>query len=343
MSDYPEHWQENADLLRLNTFGFSVEAEYLSVVHSASQLQQDIAVAQKRNLAWRVLGGGSNVVLCQNLPGLTLLIDIKGVEVLSENESDVTLNVGAGENWHSLVCFSLSQGWSGLENLALIPGTVGAAPVQNIGAYGMELKDVLLRVQYLDTVTGAFCTREAADCNFSYRHSIFKESIGKSWIIVSVELCLSKQADAQIKYKALRDYFDQKGIERPTVQQVAEAVVAIRQSKLPDPDVLGNAGSFFKNPWITAEQFDLLRHDYPGLVGFVDGPGYKLAAAWLIDQLGFKGWREGAVGVHKDQALVLVHHGGGNGEQLLALAQRIQLAVKQRYGVLLEQEPVVLQ
>lgn len=337
----PANWQRHYDLTRFNTLGFQATAEYFCQVDSEEQLLQAIASAKQLGLSWRVLGGGSNVVLLEDLPGLTVHMHILGKRVRQQDRT-ILLEAGAGENWHQLVLYSLAQGWQGLENLALIPGTLGAAPVQNIGAYGVELADVLVRVRCLDSQSLRFIELENQQCRFAYRDSLFKQAEGKGFIITAVELRLQPDGQPKLGYAALNTQLAAWGIKHPTPAQVAEAVIAVRQSKLPDPAVLGNAGSFFKNPWVSAAHYQRLKESFPALVAYPDGEGYKLAAGWLIDQLGYKGMRRQGVGVHEQQALVLVHYGQGDGRQLQALAAEIRQAVWQRYQVELEQEPQIL-
>ncbi|MFP8966062.1 UDP-N-acetylmuramate dehydrogenase [Pokkaliibacter sp. CJK22405] len=340
--EIPEYWQRKVNLAAFNTLGFSVSADYFAQISSVQQLQESVATAKKNSLHWRVLGGGSNVVLREDLPGLTLRMAIRGLEFEVKADSDeVIVNVAAGEVWHELVKACVAQGYSGIENLALIPGSVGAAPVQNIGAYGVELKDVLVDVECFDPDSGLIKVLDASECGFGYRDSVFKHE-GQHLIITKVRLKLSMKAKPCVSYQALRDFLAKANKDDPSLVEVMNAVIAIRQSKLPDPAVLANAGSFFKNPVITAQDASLLKLRYPAMPSYPDKSGVKVPAGWLIDQLGLKGYRTGDVAVHEHQALVLVHFGGGTGKDLLSLAEEVQSKVKAEYGIALEQEPVNL-
>jgi UDP-N-acetylmuramate dehydrogenase len=338
--------QKNYSLKSSNTLGFPACAEYFLAVESESELEAAIAYAQQNELAVRVLGGGSNVLMAPQIDGLVIRIDIMGKQVeqtpaeskvASQKSIDVT--VGGGENWHATVEWSVAQGLSGMESMALIPGHMGAAPVQNIGAYGQEVKDIVSKVRAYQLATGSFIELTNDECGFAYRDSVFKQSPGQ-YIITQVVLRLSRQQDENIRYAALQSYFAQQGISQPNIKQIFDAVCAVRCSKLPDPDILGNAGSFFKNPVITQAQFQQLKQQWPTLVAYPEKTGFmKLAAGWLIDQCNWKGKRAGHVGVYEKQALVLVHFGGGDRDELLQLATDIQASVLATFQVDLEMEP----
>lgn len=331
--------EQNQSLQSLNTLALPANAEYFCHVHSIEELQEAIAYAREHKLAITVLGGGSNMVLAKNIAGLVIHIAIAGVS-LSEGKADERLvDVGAGENWHQLVEHSLGQGWFGLENLALIPGLAGAAPIQNIGAYGVELKNVFASLQAVNLHSGEVLNMSESDCEFGYRDSIFKQQYKDQFAIVGLQLRLSGVANLQLGYPALKSAVE--NLDEITPQSVADTVCRIRRSKLPDPAVLPNAGSFFKNPLVSAEKVAQLRQKFPNLVSYsqVDGTE-KLAAGWLIDQCGWKGHRQGNVGVHEQQALVLVNY-GGTGSELLALAGDVADSIENRYGVRLEIEPRV--
>ncbi len=289
---------------------------------------------------WHVLGGGSNLLLPAELPGTVLHMALTGREVLASDDSQrVRLRVAGGESWHELVAWTVEQGWRGLENLALIPGTVGAAPVQNIGAYGLEVGERIESVEVLDLTTGEFAIWSNADCRFAYRDSRFRQAPGR-WLIVAVVFVLPQAEPLRLAYPDLQRH---EGLtaEQATARGVFEAVCAIRRAKLPDPAQIGNVGSFFKNPMVDAAQADDLRARFAGLVSYPQPDGrVKLAAGWLIDQCGWKGRWVGPVGVHERQALVLVHHGGGTLDDVLAVASQIQADVLARYGVSLEIEPL---
>ena len=288
------------------------------------------------------LGQGSNVVLAGDLDALVLRLRNRGIELWEEDAGSVLLRVAAGEDWHSLVKWCLDRGYFGLENLALIPGTAGAAPIQNIGAYGVELQSFLERVHVTELATGRANVLAAGECQFGYRHSIFKASLRDRVVITAIELRLSRSASVDIQYPALASFFRGRPPQDVTPLEVFDAVVSIRRSRLPDPSVLPNVGSFFKNPLVEQADADALLESFPGLPVFPQPRGMvKLAAAWLIEHCGWKGCREGDVGVHPDHALVLVNYGEGTGEQLLSLAARIITSVREVFGLDLAIEPRV--
>ncbi len=331
------HPQENADLTALNSFAFEARAQYLIDIEQESDIADAVAFTEQKQLPLIVFGGGSNLILDPFLPAVVIRFAREGYRKLSETDADVLVEVEAGHNWHQLVLAMAREGWHGLENLALIPGTVGAAPVQNIGAYGVELKDRFVSLTAFDQESRHFVELSAEQCNFAYRNSIFKSECPGRYIISRVRFRLSKEFVPLLGYGGLRQALDG---ARPTAEAVLQTVVSVRQSKLPDPAVIGNAGSFFENPIIPDEQFAQLKTRFPDVVAFADRPGYtKLAAGWLIDQAGWKGYRQGAVGVYDKQALVLVNHGGGDAKALMALAAEIQRSVAERYGVNLVPEP----
>lgn len=333
--------RENASLKPFNTFAVDAMADLLVEAHDEAEIHQALTLAEQRSLPLLLLGGGSNVLFTRDQQALVLCMKTRGLRILTEDGEQAIIEAEAGEPWHQLVLWTLRQGFAGLENLSLIPGTAGAAPVQNIGAYGVELKDVLHSLVALDRESGA--TREffRDDCRFDYRDSRFKREAGR-WIILRIRLHLSKKPALHLDYGPIRNRLQEQGISQPTPTDVSDAVCAIRSEKLPDPARLGNAGSFFKNPVVAEQQAERLRQQYPNLVAYPVGNGQvKLAAGWLIDQAGWKGFREGDCGVHSQQALVLVNYGAASGEQILALAKRIQADILQRFAVTLEIEPTV--
>ncbi len=336
MADFHEFYP----LRRHNTFGFDARARFAVHVRSEADLTAALADPRADGLPLVVLGGGSNVVLTGDLDALVLLMEIPGYQ--PEETGDAWLvTAGAGENWNALVNRTIADGMPGLENLALIPGTAGAAPIQNIGAYGVELRERFEGVRAYDRHTGAFVWLDLRACGFGYRDSLFKRAGAGRYIITAVTLCLPKAWQPVLSYGELARELD--GRAAPDAATIRDAVVAIRSRKLPDPAQVGNAGSFFKNPLVSAAQRDALLQANPDLVSYAQPDGsYKLAAGWLIDRCGFKGVSDGPVGVYGKQALVLVHHGGGTGAMLLALANRIADAVQARFGVRIEPEPVVL-
>lgn len=334
--------QEQVSLRSYNTLAVDVRARFFVVVQSLEQLQDTLAWAQQRNVAVFLLGGGSNLVLTEDMDMLVIHLQLQGITVLSEDDAFARIEVQAGENWHAFVQWSLAYGLSGLENLSLIPGNVGAAPVQNIGAYGVELKDHLESVFFYDRDTQKTQRLMAEQCQFAYRDSLFKRESGRR-VILSVIFRLPKLAILKLDYGDLRGYLAKQQITQPTPQDVSRAVCEIRAEKLPDPAELANTGSFFKNPLISAEHAEQLKQSYPNIVNFSQADGQvKLAAGWLIDQAGWKGVRQGDAGVHAKQALVLVNYGTATGKQVLELAAQIQADILQRFAVELEIEPNVI-
>ena len=328
----------HASLRAHNTFGFDVFAEHLAYLENKSDVAEFISKAESHKQPWQVFGGGSNLVLAKDLPGYTALMQIKGKSLLKESPTHFYVEAMAGESWHEFVKWSLDSGYPGLENLALIPGTVGAAPIQNIGAYGLELEEVFDSLEAFDQHRQEFVTLSKQDCKFSYRHSIFKEEPHR-YVVVSVCFALPKQWQAKLSYAELAKAFANQASLTPI--DIFNRVCAIRSSKLPDPQVIGNAGSFFHNPVVSDELYQQLKQQFPELVAYPNGQQWKLAAGWLIDECGFKGHKMGQVGVYEKQALVLVNHGDGTGEELLKLAEQIKKKVKETFNVSLTVEPVI--
>jgi UDP-N-acetylmuramate dehydrogenase len=334
------HPLEQVSLQSMNSFGLSAKAALFSTLaDEADALAFAKLSRQKQPLIW---GGGSNILLTQDYPGWVGKMDIKGIETLSTAGTGIHLRVGAGEHWHDFVRFSLNQGWFGLENLALIPGTVGAAPIQNIGAYGVELKDHCTGVDAIDTTTGKTVFLDTTACQFGYRSSFFKTQARGAWIITHVHFSLSLTQNLKLNYGNVKETLLQQGKTNPTAQDVFLAVVAIRQSKLPDPARIGNAGSFFKNPTVSEQEYNQLLPSFPKLPGFKTASGIKIPAAWLIEACGWKGFRKGDAGVHHKQALVLVNHGQASGQALWQLSKEIQASVAQKFNIALEAEVNVL-
>ena len=327
------------DLSTYNTFGVPARAERFARFATVDALREVLQSAGRPPTL--LLGGGSNVLFLDRLPGLVLHNQVGGFHPVEETADTVVLRVGAGENWHATVLRSLEQGWQGLENLALIPGSVGAAPVQNIGAYGVELQDIFERLEALEWATGEIHTFEREDCQFGYRNSFFKTEGRGRYCILAVYLRLRKQDfQTNTTYGAIRSTLGLNDSEQESdPRRVAEAVMEIRRSKLPDWRELGNAGSFFKNPVVTAEQHEALLADHPDAPAYAQPDGhYKLAAGWLIDRAGWKGRREGAVGCYEKQALVLVNYGGATGADILAFSRKIAGDVEAKFGLALERE-----
>ena len=336
----PAKLTPNLGLKHRNTFGLDAKAEFAYDISAPEQIPAVMSDIAKQKLQWRVLGGGSNVILPDTLPGATLLINILGQEILSSDEEATYLSVGAGVGWHELVAWTLENNMPGFENLALIPGTVGAAPIQNIGAYGVEIGEYIDRIEAFDVKEHTFVTLPKEACHFGYRDSFFKQNPGRC-IVTKVVFKLPKAWQARIHYADLAKQFPANASPNP--EEIFLAVCKIRTHKLPDPKVIGNAGSFFQNPVIPDEQYETLLKTYPNLVSYPDLPGKrKLAAGWLIDQCGFKGKRMGAVGVYENQALVLVNHGGGTAQDILGLAKCIRDKVHDQFGVTLQIEPNIL-
>lgn len=333
--------QTHVSLKPFNTFGIDVSAERFVQVHDLAELEQALALAKANHWPVLVIGGGSNLLLTQDVQGLVIQIAFKGLRVLSQTTDSVLVEAGAGEAWHPFVLWSLAQGFAGLENLSLIPGTVGAAPVQNVGAYGVEIKDRMHSLTALNRKTGQVHELSVADCDFAYRESRFKRE-KDAWVILAVRFRLQLNAAPHLGYGPVRERLQAKGINEPTASQISDVICEIRSEKLPDPAVLGNAGSFFKNPTISCQAADALKLRFPDLVSYAQGSEVKLAAGWLIEKAGFKGLREGDAGVHVHQALVLVNYGLASGAQMLALAERIQARVSELFGVSLEIEPNVI-
>ena len=329
--------EENISLKQFNTFGIDVRARYFSPFTSVDQLEELLQDVRSQQLL--VLGGGSNVLLTKNVDGLVLRNEIKGLEKKQSEDEHVLVTAGAGESWHGVVEYCLANNLGGIENLALIPGSTGAAPMQNIGAYGVELRDVFESLEAYDRVDKKVVEFNAADCNFGYRESVFKNKYKDRFIILRVTLRLTKNHQLNISYGAIRQELESVQVHNPTIQDVAAAVIKIRRSKLPDPEIIGNAGSFFKNPVISKNQFDALKNNYPSIVGFpADDNKVKLAAGWLIEQCGWKGYRKGDAGCHAQQALVLVNFGGASGGEIYDLSEEIKISVKEKFGVDLERE-----
>ena len=332
---------EQQSLQSCNTFGVAVSARWYAEAVNDAGVREALSLARERDTELLVIGGGSNLLLTGDQDAFVLRMVSRGRRLLGEEGRRVLVEAEAGEPWHPFVQWTLEQGLAGLENLSLIPGTVGAAPMQNIGAYGVEVKDVLHSLVALDRQTGELREFRAEECGFAYRDSRFKRESGR-WVILRVRFALAREAELHLGYGPVRQRLQAEGIERPTAQDVSRIICAIRAEKLPDPAVLGNAGSFFKNPVVSAACAERLRRQWPALVSYPAGVGeVKLAAGWLIECAGWKGHRDGDAGVHALQALVLVNHGKASGGELLALARRIQADIRARFGVELEIEPVV--
>jgi UDP-N-acetylmuramate dehydrogenase len=331
---------ESVSLRAHNTFGIDVKARYFTEVHDEDEVRQLISqpvYAQNKVL---ILGGGSNVLFTGDFDGLVIKSSLLGLKAHHVDEHTLTLAAGSGEPWHNLVMHAVQNNWGGIENLSLIPGTAGAAPMQNIGAYGVEIKDVIEKVDAVDVKTGVKRIFSNEECHFSYRESVFKHELKEKYFISSITLRLTKDKHLlNTSYGAIQDVLNQRSIINATIKDVSDAVISIRQSKLPDPQVIGNAGSFFKNPTVDKEAYETLRRSFPSIPAYpLDSQYIKLPAGWLIEQCGWKGKRLGNVGVHSHQALVLVNYGGGNGKEIYDLALQIQRSVHEKFNITLTTE-----
>lgn len=331
-----------ASLHALNTLRVNASTAVLAEVTCADDLPDLFAAIDTQHTPWMVLGEGSNVLFVDDFPGIVVQPRLMGVDRLDESNGRVRIRAGAGENWHRFVEWTLANGLCGLENLALIPGTVGAAPVQNIGAYGVELEHYIASIDAYDTLEHRQRRLDPSACGFAYRDSRFKRERDR-WLITAVEFYLPRHAALTLDYAGVRDQLAAAGVAEPTAQEVFEAVCALRRRKLPDPARIGNAGSFFKNPVVSDAQAAFIRDHHPDLPIWPAGDGrMKLGAAWLIEQSGLKGYRHGDAGISDRHALVLVNHGAATGRELFVLARHVQETVEARFGVTLEPEPRVV-
>lgn len=334
--------QEHVDLRPFNTLNIQARARYFVNIETEAGLQDLIQSDQFKSTQKLILGGGSNIVFANDFDGLVLFNNILGVEVV-ETEQEIFITAGGGENWHDLVRFTVQSGWYGLENLSLIPGTVGAAPVQNIGAYGVELVDVFCSLEAVCLTTGQIKKFSKADCDFSYRDSIFKKALGRDLLISNVTLKLSKQKKLSLNYKGVEEALAVKGWSDPNAQDISDLICEIRSEKLPDPKRVPNVGSFFKNPIISSDHLKEIQKQQADAVFFpLEDGRVKLSAGWLIETCAWKGKRVGEVGVYPRQALVLVNHGSGSGADILNLAACIKQDVKRAFAVQLQIEPIVV-
>mgnify|MGYP001158446945 CR=1 FL=1 len=334
---------ENKSLEKLNTFGIDVKARFYTTIRSIEELRTISESDIYRNNDLFVLGGGSNILLTQDLNSLVIKNDIKGIEIISEDENSVELMVGSGENWHEFVMFCVKNGYGGIENLSLIPGNVGAAPMQNIGAYGVEIKDTFQSLNAFHIQSGEVHHFNNNDCCFGYRESVFKNKLKGEYIILSIVLKLNKKPNINSSYGDIEKKLSEWKISNPTIKDISDAVISIRETKLPDPNKIGNSGSFFKNPIITNEAFKVLIEKYPNAIHYkVDDKHVKVAAGWLIDNAGWKGKTFKNYGVHKKQALVLVNYGGAKGSDVNDLSNMILEDIYKKYKIRLEKEVNIL-
>jgi len=332
--------QQDASLKYLNTFGINASAKYLATITSSTELSALLSQNIFQDMPKLMLGDGSNILFIQDYPGLIIKNAIKGIQVITTDDNHIWLKIGAGENWHAFVMHCIAQGYSGIENLSLIPGTVGAAPIQNIGAYGVELCDVFCELEAIHLTEGTLRTFTREECQFGYRDSVFKTLYKNQYAILAVTLRLNKTPNYQLSYGNIQETLQMMKVKDLSIKAVSDAVIHIRRSKLPDPHDLGNAGSFFKNPLIPIPQFSALQSVFPNIPSFpTENPEMKkISAAWLIEQCGWKGKRLGDVGVYEKQALILVNYKAGKGADILDLAQKIQASVNEKFNIKLTPE-----
>jgi UDP-N-acetylmuramate dehydrogenase len=331
--------QQNIPLRQYNTLGIDTMARYFASFTSVDQLGELIEKNPIPGINPLILGGGSNILFKDNVKGLVLKNDIPGLDIVKEDANHIYIKAGAGENWHGFVQHCLQRNWAGVENLSLIPGCVGASPMQNIGAYGVEIREVFEELEALHLHDKKVHVFSANDCAFGYRESVFKGKYRNQYIILNVTYRLNKKPRFNTSYGAIEQELERMGVQQVSIQAISQAVINIRTSKLPDPAKIGNAGSFFKNPSVAATVYEQLKKQFPGIVGYANADGtIKLAAGWLIEQSGWKGYRRGDAGVHEKQALVLVNYGNASGKDIYDLSEDVMKSVKAKFGVQLERE-----
>jgi UDP-N-acetylmuramate dehydrogenase len=332
--------KENVELLSYNTFKIGAKSKYFTTVHTADEIVEVIQSDLFRRNNSLILGGGSNILLTKDFDGIVVKNGLKGITIDSQNENTITFKVGSGENWHQFVMYCVDKDLGGIENLSLIPGTVGAAPMQNIGAYGVEVKEVIHKVDAIEISTGKVHSFTNSECRFGYRESVFKQELKNKFFISSITLTLTKKDHRfNISYGAITEVLKERKAEKVTIRAISDAIIDIRKKKLPDPELIGNAGSFFKNPSVESPFFESLKKKFPSIPSFSGEHNLvKIPAAWLIEQSGWKGKTLENIGVHKHQALVLVNYGGGEGKKIWQLAMDIQQSVREKFGVTLQPE-----
>ena len=331
--------RENISLRPYNTFRIDATARYFTTFQNADELQEIVDSPVSTLYASLILGGGSNILLTKNYDGLVLKNEIGGIDVVKEDEEHIYVKAGAGVNWHSLVMHCVENGFAGMENLSLIPGNVGASPMQNIGAYGVEIKDVFHQLEAFHLADRFFQTFSLEECEFGYRESVFKRRYKGQFVITSVTYRLTKKPVFHTSYGAIQQELERLGVQELSIQAISQAVINIRSSKLPDPKMIGNAGSFFKNPYVEKGRFATLQQQYPSIPAFPhDETHVKVPAGWLIEQCGWKGYRKGDAGCYDKQALVLVNYGSATGKEIYALSEEILQTVKNKFGIDLERE-----
>jgi UDP-N-acetylmuramate dehydrogenase len=330
-------FQNNYNMSHLNTFGINSTASNFAAFESVEELTTYLNALPSEPL--HILGGGSNILITKPIEGTVLQNKIMGIDIIEENDADIVVRVGAGEEWHDFVMWAVNNNYGGIENLSLIPGSVGASPMQNIGAYGVEIKDVLVNVEAYHIQNQEIHNFSNAACKFGYRESVFKRYLKGGYVIVYVTFRLSKSPKLNLDYGAIRDVLQERNITQPSIKDVSDAVIHIRQSKLPDPKVIGNAGSFFKNPAVEKEKYATLQLKYPNIPSYpLNETHVKVPAGWLIEQAGWKGKDFGNYGVHDKQALVLVNRGGASGQEIFDLSTKILEDIHEKFGIELERE-----
>jgi UDP-N-acetylmuramate dehydrogenase len=329
----------NISLKTLNTFGIEAQAKYFTEIQSLDNIIELLNTKEYKNNAHLILGGGSNLLLTKDVDALVIKNNLKGISIVKETDDVVWVKCAAGEVWHEFVMWCIQHNYGGLENLSLIPGCTGASPMQNIGAYGVEIKDTFYELEAIHLETGKQHTFSKSDCEFGYRESVFKHQLKNQFIIISVTFQLSKKPTFHIEYGAIKQELEAMHISELSIKAVSQAVINIRSSKLPNPKEIGNAGSFFKNPEVSAETYLKVKQEFPNLVAYpLENSNYKLAAGWLIEQSGLKGLQIGDAGVHKLQALVLVNYGKATGKEIFELSTHVLKTVNAKFGVTLERE-----
>lgn len=332
--------EENVNLKPYNTFGIEVHARYFCKISTEEQLQELLSKNVYKNERHLILGGGSNVLFTKDFDGLIIKVDLTGIQKQNETDGTIDIDVKSGERWHNLVLYCVHHNLGGIENLSLIPGTVGAAPIQNIGAYGVEIKEVIKKVEAIDLSTGERKSFTNGECAFGYRESIFKHDLKEKYFISSVTLtATTKNHLLNTRYGAIQDTLKAMHVMVPTIKTISDAVIHIRKTKLPDPTTIGNAGSFFKNPTLALSHYEQLKKTYSEIPGYPSvNQSVKVPAGWLIEQCGWKGKRINNIGVHTQQALVLVNYGNGNGDEIFQLAKNILSSVKEKFDITLTPE-----
>ena len=330
---------ENYPLIKLNTFGIDVKAKYFTSINTVNELIEIKKSEKFKDHELLILGGGSNILFTKDFNGLVILNNIKGKEIVDQNDDSIILKIGAGENWHELVMYCVDNGWGGIENLSLIPGNTGTAPMQNIGAYGVEIKETFVELEALEISSGKIVKFSNSECEFGYRESVFKNKMKNKYIILNITLELNKNPILNINYGDVKAILETKKIETPKIKDVSNAIISIRQRKLPDPKKIGNSGSFFKNPIIDINLLKLIEGKYPNVVSYkINENKFKIAAGWMIEKAGWKGKKFNNFGVHENQALVLVNYGLANGKEIFNLSEKIILDIKEKFGITLERE-----